>query len=49
MPTEAPVETPVKAPEVTPDDSPSPDRFYSPERLCPDQRKDGGHRTAPQG
>ena len=47
MPTEAPVKAPPKAPEKSPDKKPSPERYYEPKRLCPDQKKDGGWRTQP--
>lgn len=46
-------ETPVKAPTESPVRNPShrsipdPDKHYSPERLCPDQRKEGGWRGSP--
>lgn len=43
MPTKE-VETPVKTP-VKPEESP--DKFYQPERLCPNQRKDGTWRSLP--
>lgn len=51
MPTEAPVKDPVETPTRTPEkdqpfDDPTP--YYVPERLCPDQEKDGGFRTAPR-
>ena len=52
-----PVETPVKDPTITvtpskpldPRRQPSrgPERYYNPERLCPDQGRDSGWRTAP--
>jgi hypothetical protein len=43
--TEAPVKTPTKAPERTPEEYPKREEHYRPERLCPDQRRDGGSRT----
>jgi hypothetical protein len=48
MPTEAPVKAPPKAPEKSPDKKPSPERYYEPKRLCPDQRRDAVTRTAPR-
>lgn len=36
------VQTPEKEHEV-----PDPERFYNPEKLCPDQRKDGTRWSAP--
>jgi len=46
-PATTPVETPVRAPTQVPDDMPGPEKFYNPERLCPDQKRDGGWRTRP--
>ncbi len=46
MPTEAPAKTPTKAP--TEDPNPGPERYYRPDRLCPDQKQDGGWRSRPQ-
>ena len=41
MATETPAEAPVKTPGITPEETPGPERHYQPEKLCPDQRKDG--------
>ena len=46
-PTRAPTEAPSRAPARRPFETPDPDRHYNPERLCPAQKKDGGHRTMP--
>lgn len=44
----SPVETPVKSPVRTePDRVPDPDRYYQPERLCPQQKKDATRWSAP--
>ncbi|KKN72518.1 hypothetical protein LCGC14_0410220 [marine sediment metagenome] len=48
MPTEAPVKTPTKTPTEAPEKTPDPEKYYSPKRLCDDQKRDGGFRTAPQ-
>lgn len=38
------VDAPTRAPVMPSED---PERYYHPERLCPDQRQDGGWRTRP--
>lgn len=45
--TSTPVKTgaPTQAPERMPMEDP--ERYYQPERLCPDQSKDGGWRARP--
>lgn len=46
-PTITPVEAPPRAPSRSPEEIPGPEKYYNPERLCPDQRRDGGFRTRP--
>lgn len=46
-PTETPVQTPTRTPGESPSEMPSPDRFYQPERLCPDQSQQGAWRSRP--
>lgn len=49
--TEAPTTTPTTTPDTpvreNPFSLPEPDRFYNPERLCPDQSQQGGWRSRP--
>lgn len=39
--------TPVKTPVKAPSETPGPERWYQPERLCPNQRKEGAERSRP--
>ena len=42
--TQTPVRTPVR---TSPDVGPDPDKFFNPDKLCPNQKKDAGDGARP--
>lgn len=45
---EVPTKTPTQTPTKNPEPGTAPERYYQPERLCPDQRQKGSWRARPR-